>query len=228
MEDTTVPNETANKRLTRWRYVSIFFFLCTLYELLAQHFEWPQGYLFWLPFFLVFVVCTITDLRSHKIRNYWTYTATIWLIVTCLIFDQFDVVQRDFFLWPAPEFRSCLIGAVVCFLVLLLIYSLSGGGAGDVKLAAVVGAGLGLQTGLMALMYTYVFAAAWILMRSVWGIGPILIIQIVLRVIGHFLFPKRFPALSDGEKKFMSTEVPMAPFFASGVLFAFLEIAYLK
>lgn len=211
----------------RWSIVSIFFLVCTLYELLARRMQWPQGYLYWLPFLTVFIACTITDLRWHKIRNYWTYTATIWLLLNCLLFQILQTVGKDFFWHSPPSFQDSLLGCVTCFMVLLFIYSASGGGAGDVKLAAVIGAGLGLYSGLMAIAYTYIAAACWVLARSVWDVGPLFMLMTVMRVIGNFLLPKQIDPPTPGEKKFMATQIPMAPFFATGVFFAILELLYL-
>ena len=61
----------------------------------------------------------------------------------------------------------------MCFLITLFGYDLSGGGAGDVKLAAVIGALLGVHDGVFAVAYSYVVAAIAIIAWSTYNNGPL-------------------------------------------------------
>ena len=59
-----------------------------------------------------------------------------------------------------------LAGAGLCFLITLAGYHMSGRGAGDVKLAAVLGALLGIEYGVFAVAYSYIVAAVAIIVWS--------------------------------------------------------------
>ena len=56
-------------------------------------------------------------------------------------------------------------------------YHMSGRGAGDVKLAAAIGALLGVQHGVFAVAYSYIVAAVAIIIWSTWVNGPLAIVK---------------------------------------------------
>jgi prepilin signal peptidase PulO-like enzyme (type II secretory pathway) len=102
-------------------------------------------------------------------------------------------------------------------------YDLSGGGAGDVKLAAAIGALLGLQ-GLFAVAYSYIVAAAAIIVWSVYNNGPLALVKAAGRTIGGLLGPLwPFPA-TDTDTALLMKPIPLGPYFAIGTLLVVLEI----
>jgi len=119
---------------------------------------------------------------------------------------------------------ECLTGAAVCFLITLFGYDLSGGGAGDVKLATVIGALLGLHGGIFAVAYSYVIAAIAIIAWSTYKNGPLALLLAGLRSIGKFLGPN-WPFKSTAEdQKLLLTPVPLGPYFLIGTLLVFFEL----
>src|SRR5262249_45056480 len=122
---------------------------------------------------LLVAACACTDLAWRKIPNWATYPALLWAV----LLNAFAALAPGVAgapAWPgvdptlhgagAPGLLGhvglgwCLLGAVACFVVMFFIYRLAGGGAGDVKLAAALGALLGLEGGLTALVFTYIAA----------------------------------------------------------------------
>lgn len=95
-----------------------------------------------------------------------------------------------------PSFLSMLTGCGACFGVMFALHLVCRGGAGDVKMMAVVGALLGWQTGLTSVMLGYLIAAV------------AAAILLVGRAIGATSGP------------FAVRTMPMAPFIALGVLLA--------
>lgn len=78
-------------------------------------------------FFLVVIVCAITELRENRVYNVVTYPA----ILLGLGLNYLDA--------SVPGAKLSLFGGLVGFGVYLLFYMMKGIGAGDVKLAAAFG-----------------------------------------------------------------------------------------
>src|SRR6185312_3923178 len=98
------------------------------------------------------------------------------------------------------------------------------GGAGDVKLAAVIGALLGLHDGVFAVAYSYIVAAIAIIIWSTWKNGPLALVKAGIRALGRALGPYwPFPSTSE-DKSLLMTPVPLGPYFAIGTLIAVLRI----
>lgn len=102
------------------------------------------------------LVCSITDIMDRRIPNVVTFP----LAGAALAFNLAG--------WMAGHTASVALGAIgpsasvtglaACFGVMLANHLFAGHGAGDVKLAAGMGACLGLESGLLALAYAYVVA----------------------------------------------------------------------
>ncbi len=129
------------------------------------------------------LVAAVTDARRHKIYNWNTYTGmlvAIWLNALADILTRWTSIDRSWLTsqgwigtWPS------LAGLLLCGLLMLACFVLFRIGGGDVKLMAMVGAFLGPERGLEALLWTFVLGAAGALIVLVWRVGPW---QLVLRV----------------------------------------------
>lgn len=93
-----------------------------------------------------------------------------------------------------PTAEASAVGFAACFGLMLGLYFVFGGGEGDLKLAAVVGVVLGAYHGAEGLVAGYLFAAA-----------------VSLAIVGVRVV-RRTPRPLSGT-------LPMAPFFAAGVVF---------
>ena len=98
-----------------------------------------------------------TDFAMQRIPNYLTVPAAIGGFVCSLL--------------PLPGYPTppldCLLGFAVGFAIFFIPFFFGGGGPGDLKLVAALGAWLGLWHLLMALMIGLVFAM--VLMGVVWA-----------------------------------------------------------
>ncbi len=182
------------------------------------------------------VTCAITDIRGHKIYNWATYSAFLWAlainILPALVTTSGDVLNGEYQRVTAVDtsmlgtigLLQCLAGAALCFLITFVGYDLSGGGAGDVKLAAVIGALLGLQHGVFAVAYSYIVAALAIIIWSIWANGPLALVKAAGRTLGSLLgslWP--FP-VTETDTKLLTRPIPLGPYFAIGTLLVVLEI----
>lgn len=176
-----------------------------------------------------------TDVRNNRLYNWTTYSAFIWAIainVVASLWSSSDQAAATT-LMAAPVgpnwlggigIGQSLGGAALCFLITLAGYHMSGRGAGDVKLAAVLGALLGVHHGVFAVAYSYIVAAVAIIIWSTWANGPLAIAKAGLRSIGK-LFGNLWPWLpTASDSALMLKPIPLGPYFAIGTLLVVLEL----
>lgn len=173
---------------------------------------------------LLLAACAYTDFSSRKIPNWATYPALLWAL---LLNAAHDLKLLQWLATPehvgAIGFEQSLLGTGACFVTMFLIYSISGGGAGDVKLAAAIGAFLGAERGLMALGFTYLIAGLVTVGWTTWRIGPIKLGTTLLRRIGKIIVPARVTDPTTEEQTLLTSPVPLAGFFAFGTLLVLCE-----
>jgi leader peptidase (prepilin peptidase)/N-methyltransferase len=111
---------------------------------------------------LALLVCTATDLLRYRVPNAITYPGTLLALLAALVM-------------PGADFQSALFAFVAAGLgFLALALATNGGfGLGDVKLAALIGAALGLQASYQALFLGIV------------GGGLILLLLFMLGAVGR-------------------------------------------
>jgi Flp pilus assembly protein protease CpaA len=114
----------------------------------------------------VLSIAVITDLNSRRIPNWLTYSALLAGLVSSAIVS----LQQHWHLstpFGIPNLPTALMGFSATFGVMLTIYVLLGIGAGDVKLAGVIGATLGAGPGLQILLWTHILAGIFSLLLVV-------------------------------------------------------------
>lgn len=189
-----------------------------------------------LVLFATVITAAITDYNRQRIYNWTTYTAFLWAIIINVVasLSAYGDGSFSFSLEPAqivgPEYLGgigigqCLAGAAVCFLITMFGYDLSGGGAGDVKIAVVIGAFLGVNDGAFAIAYSYLAAAIVIVAWSSYKNGPFALIKAGFRKVGRFLGIMWFFQMTDDDQELLMTPVPLGPYFAIGTLLVLLNL----
>lgn len=180
--------------------------------------------------------CAVTDVRSHKIYNWATYSAFLWAVLINLTTSALSsgesvlnqAYQRATIVGPqvlgGVGLGQCLAGAALCFLITLLGYHLSARGAGDVKLATVIGALLGVYDGIFAVAYSYIVAAVAIIIWSTWVNGPLALVTAMGRSFGALLGPLwPFPP-RPSDSRLLLRPIPLGPYFAIGTLLVVMEL----
>lgn len=167
-----------------------------------------------LLLFALVSASAVTDLRWCKIPNWLTYSAFGWAIVANL-FTTFVSPQFAEVLGTVGLVDS-LAGAFIPFFFMLVIFSLTGGGAGDVKLTAAMGALLGLSQVIEVILLSFVFAGAFALIRAVWVLGPVSLALLIYRKIGSWLLPVWIEPPTQEQTTFMRQAMPLGPSFALG------------
>ncbi len=186
------------------------------------------------------VVAACSDLRLRRIPNWITYTTILAGLAVNLVGtldlrvesgfpvrDSWTLLAGDFHLitdsapfafWGTIGIRRSLTGAVVCFAAMLLVYRLSGAGAGDVKLATAIGCLVGGENGLKILVACHIIAGATMVAVLIWNAGPWRSMALLARAIRCLLFPLPVLPPASTPVRCLSLPVPLAVFFGIGAL----------
>ena len=118
---------------------------------------------------LTLLIACVTDLRGRKIRNWTTYPAIAYGLLLNLCGSLLSGTRAAEWL-GGIGISASLIGGVACFSGTLVIYLLFGGGAGDLKLVAMLGCFLGwrmaAEVWLLTMLCAALFAVLWVAWRG--------------------------------------------------------------
>lgn len=106
----------------------------------------------------VLIVATVTDIRHRKIYNWLTYPA---MFLGLLLATGASLNLR----FGQLQLQESILGLLGCGLFMLVPYTLSGGGAGDVKLAMAMGSLIGFEATLQSFCIGYIGAAIYVTLR---------------------------------------------------------------
>ena len=157
------------------------------------------------------VLAMIYDIQFHTIPNGLVYGAAMLgagLSLAAGLSGGFDY---------SVAFADSMAGFAACFGIMFLAWLVMGIGGGDVKMAAAVGALVGLNDGLSTIAFGYLVAGActlvWMVVRT--PIVPVFAERILGFVPGLFV-GWALPAGKVQSGRLMKMEIPMAGFFALG------------
>jgi prepilin peptidase CpaA len=112
-------------------------------------------------------LAAFTDLTLHRVPNYLTVPAAIVGLAVAGISQWLPAVLPGY----PVDLTRCVLGFGVGFGLFFIPFALGGGGAGDVKLCAALGALLGLWMLLAALIGALIFAAIAAIVVSIAGLS---------------------------------------------------------
>ena len=104
-----------------------------------------------------------------------------------------------------------LLGLVACGLVMLACFVLFKVGGGDVKLIAMLGAFLGPEQGITAMLWTFVLGGCMGLIVLVWRVGPVRLLVRVFRQIDVVAAAGPLEPLTDAERAQLQPPLFLAP-----------------
>ena len=156
----------------------------------------------WWPTLIVLAVATFTDLRSRRIPN--------WLVLPFMLAGLVASTWLGGWHGLGHSFAGLGLG----ILIYGFLFWVGGMGAGDVKLAAAIGAWIGPDQLFIALIVTAMAGGIMILLWAVWALG-------IKRLMNRSKNSdeEQRPALSA----FLRRKMPYAPAIAIGTLISFFS-----
>jgi prepilin peptidase CpaA len=164
---------------------------------------------------LMLATATVTDLLWNRITNWTTYTAFAWAVGLNVVNELFPASRE---VLGGVGLVQSLLGGLFAFALFLAVFSITGGGAGDVKLMTCVGALLGPSASFDVAIYSFLVGGVVLFAYSAWIHGPGLLLGSMLRLAGSTFFPLWISPLSEEQKGLMKSPVPLGPFFAAGTM----------
>jgi prepilin peptidase CpaA len=160
-------------------------------------------------------VATVTDFARHKIYNWTTYTGMLAALSLNAIGDVLagrGASPDQLAAWGWIGGLGSLLGLVACgFLVLVCFVVFSNIGGGDVKLVAMLGAFLGPEQGIVAVLWTFILGACLGLIVLIWRIGAWELVRRVFQRILSWLRLYHGTPLSEEERKELQAPLHLAP-----------------
>jgi prepilin peptidase CpaA len=166
---------------------------------------------------LVLSTATVTDLLWRRIFNWTTYTALAWGLVLHGA-GLLPIPGRE--VLGALPLSAALGGLLTGFGLTFLAFLAFRGGAGDVKLVAVLGLLLGSGRILEVIFYGYLLAALFSLSYLVWRIGSFSLLVRLMLLLG---LPAGLRPDATDIREVLRQRLPMAPFLTTGVIVALVQ-----
>jgi prepilin peptidase CpaA len=169
------------------------------------------------------LVATVTDLLRHRIYNWTTYAGILAALclnaagAAVLAGTDLEQPQLEWYVGYVGPAES-LVGLAACGFLMLLCYVMLKIGGGDVKLMAMVGAFLGPQDGIEAMLWTFVLGMCLALIVLIWRLGPLSLAVRAFRQIVCTLRLGRFSPLSPDERRELQSPLFLAPCALAAVL----------
>jgi len=172
----------------------------------------------------------VTDLLRHKIYNWTTYPGILaaWSLNALgnalVALGQVAPEQLQSWGWIGL-YESCC-GFLVCGAVILACFLLFKVGGGDVKLIAMMGAFLGVDQGVLVMLWTFVLGGCLGLTVLVWRVGPWRLVVGILHYLSWVLRLGNFGPLTEDQRAALQPPLFMAPSaLAAAVIVQFSLIA---
>ncbi|MBN2024819.1 MAG: prepilin peptidase [Pirellulales bacterium] len=160
-------------------------------------------------------VATVTDLRRHEILNKTTYPGMaislgLNALGSALVrWAEVDAARLAWLGWIG--LGPSLAGWAVCGFVLVVCFVLLGVAGGDVKLMAMLGAFLGPEKGIEAMLWTFVLGACAALIVLVWRVGPWRLFVRAIHQVVYTASLGRWSPLTPDERAQLQTPLYLAP-----------------
>jgi prepilin peptidase CpaA len=173
---------------------------------------------------------SVTDACRHRIPNWLTYGGILaaWALNAAgaglVAWVGVDREALDRWLGYIGIDQS-LLGFLLCGFVLLLCFVFFRVGGGDVKLMAMLGAFLGPDKGIEAMLWTFVLGACMGLTVLIWRVGPWALVVRVLRQVLWTLRLRSWAPLSEEERAQLETRLFLAPSALAAVVIVRFSLA---
>jgi len=166
-------------------------------------------------------VATGTDVRRHQIYNATTYSGSLAALALNAAGSMLLISTE------AEPVARCLLGFAACGLILLVCFVFFRVGGGDVKLMAMIGAFLGPERGIEAMLWTFVLGGCMGLIVLVWRVGPWRLVARAARQLLWTIRLGRGSPLSPDERAELEMPLFLAPSALAAVILVRFSLAEL-
>lgn len=156
-------------------------------------------------------VATVTDVRGHRIYNWTTYPGIVAGLVLNAALGG----------WAGLEESG--LGLLVCGFVMLVCFVLFNVGGGDVKLIAMLGAFLGLERGITAMLWTFVLGAVMGMVILIWQFGFLSLAARAWRHLRLVVRARSWIPLSEEERRPLKRWLYLAPSALAAVVLVMVD-----
>lgn len=148
---------------------------------------------------VLLIIATVTDVRRQMVYNWNTYPG----IVLGFVLRWMDGGQ--------PALEDSVKGFVTCGGLMLVCFVLFGLGGGDLKLIAMIGAFLGFERGVEALLWTLVLGGVLGAVVIVWQNGFVNILVSVWRQIRRMVQSRGWVPVAPAGRQQLQQPLFLAP-----------------
>jgi len=159
-----------------------------------------------------------TDIARHKIYNWTTYPGILAALILSAAGRSIE------FHGARITFLESLLGLAICGFVMLACFVFFRIGGGDVKLIAMLGAFLGPEQGITAMLWTFVLGGCVGLIVLVWRVGPVRLAARTLRQILWSLRLGHWTSLDPAERAELQPPLYLAPTALAAVLIVLFSL----
>jgi prepilin peptidase CpaA len=160
-------------------------------------------------------VAAVTDTLWHKIYNWTTYPGMLAAlgfhgVGSLLVFmGRADTAALSHLGWISVG--DSLLGLLLCGFVMIVCFVLFRIGGGDVKLIAMIGALVGYEQGLVAMLWTFVLGGCAGVIVLIWRVGWWRLLKRVLLQIVYSVRVRGWSALTPDERAELQPPLFLAP-----------------
>jgi len=175
------------------------------------------------------LAASFTDLLRHKIYNWTTYPGVLAALCgngigeALLAAAKMEEGELQQLGWIG--LRESFLGLLACGSVMLVCFVMLKVGGGDVKLMAMLGAFLGTEQGIIAMLWTFVLGACMAVIVLIWRVGAIRFAFRVFRQVVYTLRLGRWSPLTEEERKQLQPPLFLAPCAAVAVVIVRFQLA---
>lgn len=150
------------------------------------------------------LIAAVTDIRSHWISNRLTYPGI--LLGLGLNSAGWGGLGNG---WPATE--SALLGFLACGGLMVVAFVFFEIGGGDVKLLAMMGAFLGVERGIEALLWTFSLGFVIGMAIIIWHVGVVNLVVTAFQHLKLVIQSKGWIPLTTQERQPLQRGLFLAP-----------------
>ena len=174
------------------------------------------------------LVAALTDWRRGMIYNWTVYPGILLALGANAIahFAGWSDKLTDTWTWGLIGLEESFWGFMSCGGVMLICYVFfpGGVGGGDIKLIAMIGAFMGLNEGIEAMLWTFVLGGCLALIVLVWKFGLWNLLSRVGKTLWLTVRHRTAPSLSREQREPLKTDLPLAIAAVAAVLMVRFDV----